>query len=76
VQHSYSDKPIGYKKKSCTVDHILTLKNIIDEYILKAPRKNIFTCFVDFKSAFDTVWRKALIYNLISNRRTFPKHTA
>ena len=50
---------IGYKKKSRTVDHILTLKNIIDKYILKAPRKYLFTCFMDFKSAFDTVWRKA-----------------
>jgi hypothetical protein len=58
---------IGYKKNARTVDHILTLKNIIDKYIFKLPRKYLFVCFVDFKSAFDTVWRNALFYKLLLN---------
>ena len=58
---------IGYKKNSSTSDHILTLKNIIDKYILRASRTYLFTCFVDFKSAFDTVWRKALLYKLLKS---------
>ena len=57
---------IGYKKKTRTVDHILTLKHIIDKHIFKLPRKYLFVCFVDFKSAFDTVWRKALMYKLLT----------
>jgi hypothetical protein len=57
---------IGYKKGARTTDHILTLKNIIDKYIFSLPRKYLYACFVDFKSAFDTVWRKALIYKLHS----------
>ena len=57
---------IGYKKKTRTVDHILTLKHIIDKHIFRLPRKYLFVCFVDFKSAFDTVWRKALMYKLLN----------
>ena len=56
---------IGYKKGSRTTDHILTLKNIIDKYIFKLPRKYLYACFVDFKSAFDSVWRKGLLYKML-----------
>jgi len=58
---------IGYKKKSRTSDHILTLKNLIDKYLRKAKNKcsHLYTCFIDFKSAFDTVWRNALMYKLL-----------
>ena len=40
---------IGYKKKSRTSDHILTLKALIDKFINKLPRQYLFGCFVDFK---------------------------
>ena len=39
---------IGYKKGSRTTDHILTLKNIIDKYILQIPRRYLYVCFIDF----------------------------
>jgi hypothetical protein len=58
---------IGYKKKTRTSDHILTLKNIIDKYIRKVQRSYLFACFVDFTLAFGTVWRCALIYQLFKN---------
>ena len=54
---------IGYKHGSRTSDHILTLKNLIDKYLLKG--KYMFACFVDYKSAFDTVWRKGLFFKLL-----------
>jgi hypothetical protein len=57
---------IGYKKGCRTSDHILTLKNIIDKYLSRIPRSYLYTCFVDFKSAFDTVSRNALLYKLIN----------
>jgi hypothetical protein len=57
---------IGYKSKSRTVDHIFTLKTIIDKYVKMASKQNLYCCFVDFKSAFDTVWRDALIYKAIN----------
>ena len=53
---------LGYQKGCRTSDHILTLKNIIDKYILKG--KQLFSCFVDFKSAFDTVWRDGMLFKL------------
>jgi len=57
---------IGFKRKSRTADHILTLKTIIDKYVFnKEPGKYLYTCFVDFKCAFDTVWRNALMYKLV-----------
>lgn len=57
-----SNTQIGFKKGHRTADHILLLKAIIDKY--KQKKKHIYTCFVDFKSAFDTVWHKGLEYKL------------
>jgi len=37
---------------------------LIDKYLTKANRSYLYACFVDFKSAFDTVWRNALMYKL------------
>jgi hypothetical protein len=57
---------IGFKKKSRTADHILSLKSIIDKYVNKVTKKYLFCAFVDFKSAFDTISRKSLIYKLLN----------
>jgi len=56
---------IGYQKGCRTTDHILVLKTIIDKYICR--NSNLYVCFVDFKSAFDTVWRNALFYKLLKH---------
>lgn len=57
---------IGHKPKARTSDHVLTLKAIIDKYITRMGKSQfLFTCFVDFKSAFDTVTRRALLYKLL-----------
>jgi hypothetical protein len=58
---------IGYKKKNRTSDHIFTLKTIIDKYISRQNRQYLYVCFVDLKSAFDTVWREAMMYKLLKN---------
>jgi exonuclease III len=62
-----SSNQIGYRKKCRTSDHILVLKTIIDKYILKEGRQYLYVCFVDLKSAFDTIWRDAMIYKLLKN---------
>ena len=54
---------IGFCKGNRTADHVLTLKSIIDYY--KSKKKRIFTCFVDFSSAFDRIWHDGLIYKLL-----------
>ena len=52
----------GFRKSYRTSDHILTLKTLID----KACKRNsyVYSCFVDFKKAFDTVWRCGLFKKL------------
>ncbi len=56
---------IGYKKGARTADHVLTLKTLIDKNINKLCKAKLFACFVDFKAAFDTVSRKALLFKLL-----------
>ena len=56
---------IGFRKGYRTADHLLVLKTLIDTYKLK--RKPIFACFIDFRKAYDSVWREGLFYKLIIN---------
>ena len=49
-----SPSQIGFEKNSRTTDHIFTLKTIIDKYT-QAPGQKLYTCFVDFKQAFDKI---------------------
>jgi hypothetical protein len=41
---------------------VLLLKALIDIY--KGKRKHIYSCFIEFSSAFDHVWHSGLIYKL------------
>ena len=54
---------IGFSKDCRTSDHILTIKTLIDKYTQE--NKKLYTCFIDFKKAFDTVWRNGLFYKLL-----------
>ena len=56
---------IGYQPKMRTSDHIFTLKRLVDKYINEIGKGRLFTCFVDFKKAFDTVSRTSLLYKLL-----------
>lgn len=54
---------IGFRKDCRTADHLLVLKTLTDFY--KSKRKPIFACFIDFKKAYDSVWREGLFFKLI-----------
>ena len=54
---------LGFCREAQTSDHILTLETLIDKYS-KKQKKNLFTCFVDYRKAFDTVCREALLYKI------------
>ncbi len=56
---------IGYKKGARTADHVLTLKSLVDKYVNKIVKAKLYTCFVDFKKAFDTISRNALFFKLL-----------
>lgn len=59
------DCQIGFKRDARTADHILTLKCIVDKFVNKSSKEYLFCCFVDFKAAFDSIPRKALIFKLV-----------
>jgi hypothetical protein len=54
---------IGFSKGSRTSDHMFVLKTLIDKYTQQWS-KHLYTCFVDFHKAFDTVWHIGLLYKL------------
>ena len=56
---------IGFRSKHRPTDHILTLRSVINKY-----DKKIYTCFIDFKKAFDSIWHKGLFYKLKDNNIT------
>ena len=50
-----------------TADGILILKKLIDKYVKSKPQRQrnlLFSCFVDFSKAFDSVPRKKLFDKL------------
>ena len=50
--------------KGCrTTNHMFVLKTLIDKYV-ERNSKPLYACFVDFKSAFNTVWHQGLLYKL------------
>lgn len=57
-----SANQIGFISGKRTTDHIFVLKSLMD--CAKHSKKHLYMCFVDLKSAFDTVWRNGLLYKL------------
>ena len=58
-----SNSQIGFIPGNRTSDHILLVKTLIDSY--KKLKKKLFICFIDFRKAFDTIYRTGLIYKLM-----------
>ena len=57
----------GFRKMHGTVDSIFTLKMLIDKYLKSKPQKHrnlLFSCFVDFRKAFDCIPRQKLFNKL------------
>ena len=58
-----SENQAGFRKGYQTFDHIFTLQTLAEQYINK--KQKLFVCFVDFKKAYDLVWRNGLFYKLV-----------
>ena len=58
-----SPNQIGFMKGSRTSDHILLLQTIIEKIVKKNGGK-LYTAFIDFKKAYDTVNRDILFNRL------------
>ena len=59
----YSSFQVAFKKNHGTNDHIYTLRTLINKYVRHYKLK-LYCCFVDFRKAFDSVWRDGLFYKL------------
>ena len=57
---------IGFQKNCRTTDHIFTFKTLVKKYVTVGKEK-LYTCFVDFQKAFDSVWHKRLFHKLSNN---------
>ena len=59
-----TDDPMqnGFKKDTPTTDNTFILNGIIEKQT--SLKKPLYVCFVDFKSAFDLINRKALLYKM------------
>ena len=55
---------IGFRPKARTTDHIFVLRTVFEKYVRKAG-KPVFACFVDFRKAYDSIWRKGLLLKLL-----------
>ena len=63
----------GFRQHHSTLDHIFTLKSLIDIYFKK--QKKMFCAFIDYSKAFDSVWRPGLWYKLIKSGITGKMYT-
>lgn len=53
-----TDTQAGFRKGYSTVDNIFIINCLID--IFKSQKKKLYCTFIDFKQAFDRVWRDGL----------------
>ena len=61
-----TDVQFGFRKGRSTIDCIFMLNSIINK-ILYSEKKQIYLAFIDFKKAFDVVYRNGVWYKLIVN---------
>ena len=57
------DNQIGFKTKARTSDHIFIINTLFRKFCKSNQR--LYLCFVDFKKAYDSVWRDALMLKLL-----------
>ena len=55
---------MAFLPENRTVDHVFTLRTLIDKYV-HYHKEKVYACFVDFRKAFDSVWHEGLFYKLL-----------
>ena len=65
-ENRFSCYQFGFRSNHRTSDSIFILKTLITKF-LKKQKQKLFACFVDLKSAFDSVWHNGLLYKLIND---------
>ena len=62
AMNSFDSLQFAYRLNHGSTDNVFILGNLID--ISKARKRPLYVCYVDLKSAFDTVNRAALLFKL------------
>ena len=57
------DNQIDFKKKARTSDHIFVMNTIFKKFC--NANQKVYICFVDFRKAYDSIWRDALMLKLL-----------
>ena len=65
-ENKFAKEQFGFRKNHRTTDSIFILKSLMTKYLAKKKSK-IFSCFVDLRRAFDTVWHDGILYKLREN---------
>jgi len=60
-----TDFQFGFRKEKSTVDCVFILQSIINK-IIKCDKKKLFCAFIDFRKAFDLVYRNGIWVKLIN----------
>jgi len=53
-----SEEQAGFRASRSTIDQIFTLRQLAEKYTEFS--KQLYICFVDFRKAFDSIWREGL----------------
>ena len=56
---------IGFLPGHRASEHIFSLRTLIDQHVTHSARGKLYTCFADFKKAFDSIWHQGLLYKLL-----------
>lgn len=66
VTQAIGESQAGFRSDYSTLDHIFLLKCVID--IFNWKKEKLYCLFVDYKKAFDLVWREGLWYKLVKEK--------
>ena len=57
---------IGFLENYRTTDHIFSLKTLLNKYTRGVRNGKVYSCFIDFKKAYDSVWHEGMYAKLES----------
>ena len=66
-ENLFADQQFGFRSNHRTTDSIFIFKTLLSKYLYQKKKKKIYSCFVDRRKAFDSLWHNGLLYKLISN---------
>ena len=65
-ENLFANQQFGFRGNHRTADSIFILKTLILKYV-QTNKGKIFSCFVDLRKAFDSLWHNGLLYKLKQN---------